>query len=237
MQNRIPPIKGFVEASALAWPGQRCAVVSLPYCNLRCPYCHSHALILNPKALDSFSLEDILEKLKPGKDAIYGICVTGGEPTIHWGLPGLLRTIREAGFRIKLDTNGTQPEVLEHLSENKLLDCVAMDVKAPLDDAAYERCAGVYVPVDIVRKSIQAVIAAGIPYMLQCTVVPSLLEEGDIYRLAEEIKHLGGSATGPSLTLQQFDPADTLEPSLKNVRPLTDEALSRMQGTVNRILG
>jgi len=231
------PIKGFVDTSSTDWPGCTCAVLYLPYCNLRCPYCHSHQLVLKSDSLESFSFETILQGLESKKDSIYGICITGGEPTIHRGLPGLLRMIREAGYKTKVDTNGTEPEVLEHLIEHKLLDLVAMDLKAPLDEAAYERCAGVFVPVSIIEKSIKVIATAGIPHLFRCTVVPSLLTEDDIYRLAEELKNLLGPHTAPSLTLQNFDPTDPLEPALKNVDPFTEETLSQMQERVNRILG
>ncbi|MDY6989169.1 MAG: anaerobic ribonucleoside-triphosphate reductase activating protein [Thermodesulfobacteriota bacterium] len=231
-----PPIKGFVERSSTDWPGHSCAVVHLPYCNLRCPYCHSHELVLKPAALESFSFETIIQGLKSKNDSIYGICVTGGEPTMHRGLPGLLRTIREAGYRTKVDTNGTEPEVLEHLIEHRLLDLVAMDVKAPLDEATYERCAGVFLPVSIIEKSIEVITTAGVPHLFRCTVVPSLLAEDDIYRLADELKTLVAPHGAPSLTLQNFDPTDPFEPALKDVEPFTKETLSRMQERVNHIL-
>jgi len=111
-----------------------------------------------------------------------------------------------------------------------------MDVKAPLDDAAYARCAGVFVPVSIIKKSIEVLTRAPIPAVFRCTVVPSLLAEGDIYRLAEELKDLCPLDTVPSLTLQNFNPVDPMEPAFKDVRPFTEEALTRMQDGVNRIL-
>ena len=231
-----PPIKGFVKESFTDWPGQTCAVISLPYCNLRCPYCHSHELVLKPDALEPFAFETIIQDLESKKDSIYGICVTGGEPTIHRGLPGLLRTIREAGYKTKVDTNGTEPEVLEHLIEHRLLDLVAVDIKAPLDETAYERCAGVFVPVSIIEKSIEIITAAGVAHLFRCTVVPSLLAEDDIYRLAEGLKSRVGTHGAPCLILQDFDPTDTLEPALKDVKPLPKETLCRMQERVDRIL-
>ncbi|MBW2074513.1 MAG: anaerobic ribonucleoside-triphosphate reductase activating protein [Deltaproteobacteria bacterium] len=235
--DQLPPIKGFIETSFLDWPGHICAVIFLPYCNLRCPYCHNHQLVLKPDTLETLSLETILERLQPFNDWVDGICITGGEPTIHRGLPALLKTIHEAGFKTKLDTNGTQPETLHYLIAEKLVDCVAMDVKAPLDDPIYARCAGVYVPVSIIQKSIEVLMAGMVPYMFRCTVSPSLLDESDIYRMAEQLKGLGsgGSVSPPlSLTLQNFNPADPLDPALKDVKPFTEEAFSRMQEEVDR---
>ncbi|NVM57213.1 MAG: radical SAM protein, partial [Desulfobacterales bacterium] len=114
--DQLPPIKGFIETSLLDWPGQICAVIFLPYCNLRCPYCHNHQLVLQPDALETLTIQAILERLRPLKDWIHGSCITGGEPTIHRRLPAVLETIHEAGFKTKLDTNGTQPEVLHYLT-------------------------------------------------------------------------------------------------------------------------
>jgi pyruvate formate lyase activating enzyme len=239
-----PPIKGFIETSLLDWPGHICAVIFLPYCNLRCPYCHNHRLVLKPDTLETLSLEAILKRLEPQKDWIDAICVTGGEPTIHRGLPTLLKTIHQAGFKTKLDTNGTQPEILHDLINKKLVDYVAMDVKAPLDDAAYARCAGVFVPVSIIKDSMEVLMATGVPCTFRCTVAPTLLSESEVYLLAGQLKDLRAGVrsspaspdAAPSLTLQNFSPADPLEPDLKNVEPLTEDALTQMQNQVNRIL-
>jgi pyruvate formate lyase activating enzyme len=242
MTHDQPPIKGFVETSSVDWPGQTCAVISLPYCNLRCPYCYSHELVLKANTLETIPLEGLLEGLEARKDRIGAICITGGEPTIHRNLPTLLETIHRAGFRTKLDTNGTQPEILEYLISKGLVDVVAMDVKAPLDDATYERCAGAFVPVSIIKKSIRVLISTGIACTFRCTVTPTLLAEDDVYRLAEELKGLchenrSSQETASSLTLQNFDPADPMEPALKGVKPVSNETLGRMQDEVNRIHG
>jgi pyruvate formate lyase activating enzyme len=236
--DQLPPIKGFIETSLIDWPGQVCAVIFLPYCNLRCPYCHNHQLVLKPDTLETIPLETILDRLMPLNDWIEGICVTGGEPTIHRSLPVLLRKIRAAGFKTKLDTNGTQPDMLHYVITEQLVDAVAMDVKAPLEDAMYARCAGVHVPVSIIQQSIQVLMAAEISSMFRCTVTPTLLEESDIYRLAEELKMLRAESRSgaTTLTLQNFNPADPMEPDLKKVKPFTDEVLSRMQQGVNGIL-
>jgi pyruvate formate lyase activating enzyme len=239
--DKLPPIKGFIETSLLDWPGQVCAVIFLPYCNLRCPYCHNHQLVLEPDTLETISLETILDRVSSFSDWVDGISITGGEPTMHRGLPALLGKIHEAGFKTKIDTNGTQPEMLHYIIAEQLVDCVAMDVKAPLDDSIYARCAGVYVPVSIIKESIQVLMSADVPCVFRCTVTPTLLAESDVYLLAEELKIMrtqegfGGKA-GPSLTLQNFNPADPMEPDLKKIKPWTEEALARMQDAVNHIL-
>jgi pyruvate formate lyase activating enzyme len=242
ISDQLPPIKGFIETSLIDWPGQVCAVLFLPYCNLRCPYCHNHQLVLRPDTLETIPLETILDRLMPLNDWIEGVCITGGEPTIHRTLPVLLRKVRAAGFKTKLDTNGTQPEMLDYVIAERLVDAVAMDVKAPLEDSMYARCVGVHVPVSIIRQSIQVLMAAEVSSVFRCTVTPTLLEESDVFLLAEELKTLQtesgfGAKMGPSLTLQNFNPVDPMEPDLKKVKPFTEEVLSRMQQEVDRILG
>ena len=216
-------------------------MIFLPYCNLRCPYCHNHQLVLQPDTLETIPLETILERLTSLNNWIEGICITGGEPTIHRSLPVLLRRIREAGFKTKLDTNGTQPDMVQYLVTEQLIDRVAMDVKAPLEDDIYARCAGVFVPVSIIRESIQVLMAADIQCEFRCTVTPTLLSESEVYLLAETLKALrtevgSGSKGSLLLTIQNFNPADPMDPDLKSVRPFTEEALSRMRKEVGRIL-
>jgi pyruvate formate lyase activating enzyme len=238
--TKYPSIKGFLETSLIDWPGHVCAVVFLPYCNLRCPYCHNHRLVLQADTLDTLLLESVLNRVISRKDWIDGICVTGGEPTIHRGLPAMLEKIHDAGLQVKIDTNGTQPEILRHLLSRGLVDHVAMDVKAPLDDAIYARCAGVYVPTSLIRASIQAIMASGISCTFRCTVVPALISEAEIYDLAETLKHLEsevGAQVGPTLILQNFNPADPMDPALKEVKPYEEAVLGRIQTEVNAILG
>ena len=245
-------IKGFIEKSFFDWPGKVCATIFLPYCNLRCPYCYSHQLVLRPDELETLVLDDMLAKLihqkdqskknRSPKDRIDAICITGGEPTIHKELPELLEKIRGAGFKTKLDTNGTQPEILDYLLKKELLDCVAMDVKAPLDDMSYERCAGVPLPTSIITESIRVLAGSRVSSIFRCTVCPSLIEQDDIYRLAKQIRGLwSGEASNhkalpPFLILQNFNPKDPLDPALKEIKPLEDECLERMQAKVNDIL-
>ena len=239
--EQLPPIKGFIETSLLDWPGQVCSVIFLPYCNLRCPYCHNHQLVLKPDTLETIPLETILERLTSLDSWIEGICITGGEPTIHRSLPVLLRRIREAGFKTKLDTNGTQPDMLQYLITEQLIDCAAMDVKAPLEDEIYARCAGVYVPVSIIRESIRVLMTGDLHCEFRCTVTPALLSESEVYLLAETLKSLrkgghSGRKGDVSFTLQNFNPADPMEADLKDTKPFADEVFARMKDTVNRII-
>ncbi|MGC1401997.1 MAG: radical SAM protein, partial [Thermodesulfobacteriota bacterium] len=106
-------IKGFIETSFLDWPGKICAVLFLPSCNLRCPFCHNHELVLHPELLSPYPWDHIQKRLLALRSWLDGVCVTGGEPTLHPDLPELLGQIRHLGLLVKLDTNGTRPEVLD----------------------------------------------------------------------------------------------------------------------------
>ena len=224
-------IKGFWETSLLDWPGKLTAVLFLPGCNFRCPYCHNHPLVINPGGVETISLEYILRRLKGLKGWIDGVCVSGGEPTVNPNLSLLLERIKAEGWAIKLDTNGTFPGRIKDLMERGLVDCVAMDIKAPLDSRSYSRCAGVSVDISAIRESISVLASEGIDYTFRMTAVPTLLTEEQVYEAALQ---LVGTRR---LLLQDFNPSDPLSPELREVKPFGEMRLQRMQGRVDAILG
>ena len=109
------PIKGFIETSFVDWPGKIASIVFLPLCNFRCPYCHNYDLVLDPDQFPSFPMDYIIGQLKHFRKWIDGVCITGGEPTLLPKLTELIKTLRNEQMLVKLDTNGSQPEVVEHL--------------------------------------------------------------------------------------------------------------------------
>ena len=223
-------IKGFLETSFIDWPGKIVSVLFLPLCNFRCPYCHNYGLVLNPEKYKTISIEHILDRLDALKGWIDGICISGGEPTLHPSLPELVRTFKAKGLRIKLDTNGTNPGILKNLLQNRLIDYVSMDVKGPLDETRYSRCAGVPVNLESIKESIVLLKGGTLPYEFRTTIVPSLLNEDDIMELARQL------AGAKKLTLQNFNPSDPLDARLKSVTPYNDEDLKRLQDKVSEIL-
>ena len=228
--DHFPPIKGFIETSLLDWRGKICSLIFLPYCNFRCPFCHNHVLVTAAASLETIPLHAVFDRLVSMRDWIDGICISGGEPTIHRGLPEMIKAIRAEGFKIKLDTNGTQPEMLGYLITERLVDEIAMDVKGPLDEISYSACAGVSVPIELIRKTIDLLLENRVPYTFRTTVVPSLLPEEKIYEMAKQLE----GATG--LTLQSFNPSDPMDTTLKIVKPYSQENLAAIQENVNHIL-
>jgi len=236
------PIKGFLETSFSDWPGKVVSVFFLPSCNLRCPFCHNHGLVLHPEKFDSFPWEVILERLQRRRGWIDGVCLTGGEPTVHPWLPPLIRELRSirglssAGgpLAVKLDTNGTHPETLERLLAEGLLDYVAMDLKGPLRPDRYSALTGVPCggeQIDRVQASIRILLEGKIDYEFRTTVVATLLKEEEVYALA------GGIRGARRYTLQNFNPREALDENLRKVAPLDPVTLQRMQDRVNRIIG
>jgi len=224
------PIKGFLETSFVDWPGKIVSVIFLPHCNFRCPYCHNHHLIFHPDQFPTVPLQHVLQQIKKYKGWIDGVCITGGEPTLLPDLIQLMEYLRNEHVLTKLDTNGSHPEVLEKLIENHLVDYIAMDVKAPLNQELYAHCCGVSVDLRKIKDSI-SLVQENLPcYELRVTVVPTLLTRKDLLKLAEELR---GSER---FTLQNFNPTHPLDPRLKEVTPYPDHEIKEMQEEVNQIL-
>ncbi len=224
-------VKGFWETSLLDWPGKLTAVLFLPGCNFRCPYCHNHPLVINPERYETISQEYILRRLKELKGWIDGVCVTGGEPTVTPELPLLLERLKGEGWAVKLDTNGAFPVRIKELLDKGLVDCVAMDIKAPLDSKCYSRSAGVAVDISAILQSIWLLANGGTDYLFRMTVVPTLLTDEQVCEAAHQLVGTG------RLLLQDFNPSDPLSPELREVEPFGDMRLQRLQERVDAILG
>jgi len=216
----MPRIVGFNRTSLLDWDGRVSALIYLPGCNFRCPFCHNRQLVLAPEEYEEIPFDFIESFVRENSEFLDGIVVTGGEPTIHKDLPELIRRIKGLGMRVKLDTNGSNPEMLEDLIRAGLIDCVAMDLKAPLDQR-YDDLAGVHVDVEKLKRSIKAIMESGIEYEFRTTMVPILLKPEDYESMAAFI------GTAKKYVLQHFVPKNTLDPNLSVVKPL-DEGKVRL---------
>jgi len=179
-------IAGLQRVSLIDYPGHIAATVFLAGCNLNCGYCYNRWMIDEESVPEALSGEEFLGWLRTRVGRLDGVCVSGGEPTVHEDLVPFLRTIKGLGFAVKLDTNGTTPGRLSALLAEGLLDYVAMDVKAPLD-ARYHRVAGRQVDLSALRQSMTLLRAWGKPYEFRTTVGP-LLDAGDLQDIAREIE-------------------------------------------------
>lgn len=223
-------IKSHIEFSLLDWPGRIASVIFLPGCNFRCPFCHNHALVLEPDSLEDIPIKEVIRNCRERAPWIDGIVVSGGEPTIHPWLPDMLEILKENDLCVKLDTNGSRPAVLMRLIKDGLVDHIAMDVKAPLDKNCYSIMAGVPVDIEAIRGSIDLLIFSGIEHTFRTTVVPGRITEADIVDIA-------GKLTGSSgLVLQNFKPEHALDPALRSVKIMPEEELQRLSSKIDSII-
>lgn len=196
-------IGGLQKFSLLDYPGHLAAIIFTQGCNFRCHFCYNPMLVRPPddssyasappdskvgaEAKDHrLALSDLFVFLSSRAGKLEGVVITGGEPTIHPDLPDFIRQIRELGFKIKLDTNGTNPEMLEKLIESGLVDYLAMDIKG--SPARYSEVTGVAVNLEKVKKSVKIVMQSQLPYEFRTTLVPGLADIKDLKAMGELIK-------------------------------------------------
>lgn len=217
------PVKGFLDTSFIDWPGRLSAVVFLPGCNFRCPFCHNPELTGRADHIPDIPVAEILERLNRLKGWVEGVAVSGGEPTLHRGLPGLLRTFRDQGLAVKLDTNGSRPGVLSALLGEGLLQAVDMDLKAPFNRVSYSLLAGVDVDPRDILASMDLLAESGISHRFRTTFVPGLLDTPAVAEIASRVP------LPSEYLLQAFDPRRVLDPSLAAVRPPSDEEMTELR--------
>ncbi len=153
-------IGGFVKQSLIDYPGKIAAIVFTQGCNFRCGYCHNPQLVL-PELFHQnplISVDEVLAYLQERKKWLDGVVVTGGEPTIHKDLPAFLKRIKEMGYLVKLDTNGSDPYMLEQIIKEKLTDYIAMDIKILPEDSLYAKIIGITDVSDLTERIIVSII-------------------------------------------------------------------------------
>ena len=180
-------ISGLNKLTVLDFPQHVACIVFTCGCNFRCPFCHNAALVTHTQDAESFSEEEIFDYLKKRQGILDGVVITGGEPLIHNDIDVFMQKIKDLGYKIKLDTNGTNPEKLKELVEKGLVDYVAMDVKNCKEK--YNQTAGCEnVNLEKVDKSIKFLLENNVDYEFRTTVVEELHTIQDIGALAEWIK-------------------------------------------------
>jgi len=213
------PIKGFIENSLVEWEGKIVSIIFLPTCNFLCHYCHAPHLVQSPNDLESIPLESVTKKLQQSFGWIDGVVVSGGEPTVYKELGELLKIFKDIGVLVRVDTNGTKPYVLKDLIEKGLLDCIAMDIKAPLHKKKYEEIAGVPCNMEDIVKSIHIIMESNIEYEFRTTVCPSQLDQYDIEDIAISIRG------AERYILQSFRPNHCLNTDMLKENPYPPEVL------------
>ncbi len=230
MDAFAPPIKRIGPRKTDHWSDRDCVDVFFAFCNMRCPWCNVGDLVLDAAKLETMPIDAVYSQLS-GCSGLEAVCATGGEPTMHRGLSGFLRGLKDLGFLTCVETNGAQPHVLKYLLDQSLVDHILLDIKAPLEDAPYSRAVGVDVPASLIVESLDALKANPMSASFRTTVVPGIHNENDVTAIALSLRGMGFS----SLSLNRFDPSRLLDPELEKIMPYSDNAMLRMQTAVNAV--
>ncbi|MDD4738303.1 MAG: anaerobic ribonucleoside-triphosphate reductase activating protein [Candidatus Pacebacteria bacterium] len=184
-------IGGLQKVTLIDYPGKIACTVFLSGCNFRCPFCYSKELVLPEEIKNhpAISSEDFFNFLEGKKGLLDGCVVCGGEPTVNGEeLIDFCKKIKDMGFLVKIDTNGSNPELLEDLISKKLIDYIAMDVKAPLEKEKYGKATGVKdIDINKIKKSINLIKDSGVDYEFRTTISPQIHSIEDIIQIAKEV--------------------------------------------------
>lgn len=211
MKNFV--IAGLQKSSLLDYPEKISAIIFTQGCNFRCSYCH------NPELLNfadgKICPQECLAFLKTRQKKLDGVVITGGEPCLQKGLITFIKEIKKLNFAIKLDTNGTCPEVIKQLLDLKLLDYIAMDIKAPLEK--YKEIVGFEIEPDKIKKTIDLIMRSGVDYEFRTTVLKSQLSFQDFQDIG---KLINGAK---KYYLQKFVPSKIYNEQLMREKSYTEE--------------
>lgn len=177
-------IHGFNKTTLLDYPGNLAAVVFTGGCNFRCPFCHNGPLVLWPQKQPIIKQEEVLAVLKKRQHILEGVCITGGEPTLQQDLLDFIQEIKNLGLKVKLDTNGTRPEVLKEGLGRELFDYVAMDIKNVPEK--YPLSTGLEVlDIESIKESVKLLMESDIAYEFRTTVVREHHNASDMEKIGE----------------------------------------------------
>jgi pyruvate formate lyase activating enzyme len=176
-------INGFEKLSLVDYPGLTAATVFTGACNMRCPFCHNAILVIDSQHQPIVEEQYVIDYLNKRKGIIDGLCITGGEPTLQKDLAQFIAKCRETGVRIKLDSNGTNPEILKELIEKNLLDYVAMDIKNCKEK--YSITANAKIDLTHIQESIDILESSGIDHEFRTTLVKEFHTLSDIEKIAQ----------------------------------------------------
>lgn len=230
-------IGGLEKFSLIDYPGHLAAIVFTSGCNFRCHFCYNPMLVEPGRisstddeekgrslgtGLNQIQESDLFEFLQTRVGKIDAVVVTGGEPTLHRDLPEFIKKIKDLGFKVKLDTNGTNPQALKNLLEQNLIDYIAMDIKGPFEK--YDLVVGAQINKDDLVETISLIMNSGLPYEFRSTIVPGLHEIDDIAKMGEMIKG------ARKWFLQPFkSDVELVNNAFKNANSFSDADMAKMK--------
>lgn len=180
-------IHGLQKLTLLDYPGHTACTVFTGGCNYRCPFCHNATLVLRPAEQPLIPADEVLSFLKKRQGLLDGVCITGGEPTLEKGLADFAAQVKELGFAVKLDSNGSRPEVLRELVERSLVDYVAMDIKSSREN--YGRLIGLpHYDTAHVEESAAFLMEGRVDFEFRTTVVKEFHSAEDFERIGQWLR-------------------------------------------------
>ncbi|MCK4353216.1 anaerobic ribonucleoside-triphosphate reductase activating protein [candidate division WOR-3 bacterium] len=212
--------KGLQKLSVIDYSENLCAIGFTGGCNFRCHYCHNPELVIGWEKLPDIAEAEVIDFMQKRKGLLDGLSITGGEPTLHQSLSQFMSKIKKLGFLIKLDTNGTNSEMLSYVIEKRLVDYIAMDIKATPEK--YEEVVGVKVNISEIEKSIEVIMRNKIDYEFRTTVFPQFFGEKDAEQISKWLKGAN------RYVLQKPRVIKTLNGKLKKAKLYTDSELKEL---------
>lgn len=214
-------ISGFDKLTLLNYPGKVACTIFTKGCNFKCPFCHNSSLI--ELGNSSYMYDEVFSYLNKRKNILEGVCISGGEPLIHKNIKILIKNIKDLGLSIKIDTNGSNPDMLQELIDENLIDYVAMDIKNTFDK--YEITTGCKVNIDNIKRSINIIENSNLEYEFRTTIVKELHNKENIKNI---VKMLNKKS---KYYIQNFVNSDGV--LNKNLSGFTKEELVELKNELN----
>lgn len=208
-------IGGFQKFSLIDYPGKICAIIFTQGCNFRCPYCHNPELVLPEKFTELIPEEQVFSFLESRRGKLEAVEFTGGEPTLQPDLIDVIQKIKKMGFLVKLDSNGSNPDILQKIADLDIVDYFAMDIKAPLEK--YQEITRSDIGSEKIAQSVKIIMNSGKAYEFRTTVVKPLLVKEDFDKIGKLIqgaefyvfqKFENKKVLSPSLPLAEYPPEE-----------------------------
>ena len=226
---------GLQKTTLVDFPGRVACTVFTVGCNFRCPFCHNKDLVTQ-RLFKKSGIKPILEDyffdfLEKRRKILDGVCITGGEPTIWKDLPNFCQKIKDLGLEVKLDSNGSNPNVLKNLIDKKLIDFIAMDVKTAFKE--YSKAVNVKTRISNIKSSIKLISQSGLEYEFRTTVVPGIHDEKAMVNLAKDLKKISKKCR---IYIQSFRPKNCLNPEYLKIKPYNDNQIKKILLAVQKVL-
>ncbi len=218
-------ISGIQKTTLIDYPGKIACIVFLAMCNFRCPWCYSSELVLPLKIAKQprISEQEFFKFLNERKGLLEGVVICGGEPTINKDLPNFIEKIKQLGFFVKLDTNGSNPQMLKDLAMANLVDYVAMDIKAGPNNKIYNAIFGEGIKMENIKKSAEFLKQGNIDFEFRTTAVPGIHSKEDFVEIAK-----WAGAENVKYYIQNFRAEKTIDPEFEKIKPFQEEYLENI---------